>query len=331
MGSNGTGPSPARLAVATMSPPPRARSAGIAACMPNTTPSRFTPMAIRYRSRSKSSSKPHPVATPALRNAMSSPPNRSTAAATAASLSAGSLTSQRTNTPPASWATRSPTAVSTSATTTDVPSPASRRAAAAPNPPAPPVISATLPSNPPFVVDTSPPRGCPARPRVPYGRSPHCIGREERRGLRAERQGPRVPGPAAGLHGLARVPGGGHVRRTAPRDDRRRAGPRAPAGRRGAQGRGPPPRPVEPVPPRLGRPGARPLRPRLRAPRRADGAEPGDRPRGHELRRARHRQHGGAAPVRLAGTEGAMAPAAARRRDPELLRHDRARRGQLGR
>jgi aminoglycoside phosphotransferase (APT) family kinase protein len=45
---------------------------------------------------------------------------------------------------------------------------------------------------------------------------------------------------------------------------------------------------------------------------------------GHELLRARHRQHGDPRPVRHAAPAGAVAPAAARRRDPLVLRDDRA-------
>src|SRR6266545_4717049 len=331
MGSNGTAVRPARLAVTTMSPPPRARSAGSAACMPNTTPSTFTAMARRYRSRSKSSPTPHPVATPALRNAMSRPPNRSTAAETAAWLSPGSRTSHRTNTPPVSSATRSPPSA-TSATTTDAPRDASRRAAAAPNPPAPPVISATLPSNRSFAVDTRSLRTSwkdwPARPRVPYGRSPHCIAGSPHGDAGAQAPAGRtavdfeLTDRARDYLGLLQDFMESHVYP---------AEARAAAGRRGAQDRGPEPGPVEPVPARCEGPRARPVRRGVRAARRAHGAEPGDRAGGHELLRARHREHGGPSPVRLAGAEGSVAPAPAGRRDPQLLRHDRARRGQLRR
>ena len=50
-----------------------------------------------------------------------------------------------------------------------------------------------------------------------------------------------------------------------------------------------------------------------------------------QLQRARHRQHGGARAGRHAGAEGAVAQAAAGRRDPLGLRHDRARRRLVGR
>ena len=46
-----------------------------------------------------------------------------------------------------------------------------------------------------------------------------------------------------------------------------------------------------------------------------------------ELQRARHRQHGGARARRHAGTEREVAEAAAERRDPFVLRHDRAEPG----
>ncbi len=67
---------------------------------------------------------------------------------------------------------------------------------------------------------------------------------------------------------------------------------------------------------------------------RAAGGDPralAHRLRGVQLLGARHRQHGGAAPVRHAGAEGSLAAAAARRRDPLRVRDDRARRRQLGR
>jgi hypothetical protein len=46
-GSYATPVRPASEDVATIAPPPRARSAGSAACRPNTTPSRLTPIARR--------------------------------------------------------------------------------------------------------------------------------------------------------------------------------------------------------------------------------------------------------------------------------------------
>ena len=52
---------------------------------------------------------------------------------------------------------------------------------------------------------------------------------------------------------------------------------------------------------------------------------------GLQLLGARHRQHGGAPPVRHARAEGPLADAAARGRDPLGVRDDRARRRQLRR
>ena len=72
---------------------------------------------------------------------------------------------------------------------------------------------------------------------------------------------------------------------------------------------------------RLGR---RALQPRLRARLRGDGPLP-LRARGLQLLGARHRQHGGAGPLRHRGAARAVADSAARRRDPLRLRHDRGR------
>ena len=69
---------------------------------------------------------------------------------------------------------------------------------------------------------------------------------------------------------------------------------------------------------------------RVRAAGRDHGPQP-HRARGVQLRGARHRQHGGADPVRHRRAEGAVADAAARRRDPLGVRDDRAGRRQLGR
>ena len=65
--------------------------------------------------------------------------------------------------------------------------------------------------------------------------------------------------------------------------------------------------------------------PRICALRRGDGADPlvGG---GVQLLGARHRQHGGAPPLRHARAEGAMAAPADARRDPLGLPDDRARR-----
>ena len=63
--------------------------------------------------------------------------------------------------------------------------------------------------------------------------------------------------------------------------------------------------------------------PRVRAALRGDGHVAAAR-RSDELLGARHRQHGDPRPVRHAVAEGAVAAAAARRRDPLVLRDDRA-------
>ena len=102
------------------------------------------------------------------------------------------------------------------------------------------------------------------------------------------------------------------------------------AGHRGAQGGGAKARAVEPVPARRRStaPGSSncdyaPLAEIMgRTPHRSGGLQ---------LLGARHRQHGGAAPVRHPRAEGALAAPAARRRDPLRLRDDRAGRGLLGR
>ena len=61
----------------------------------------------------------------------------------------------------------------------------------------------------------------------------------------------------------------------------------------------------------------------VRADRRGDGAQL-HRARGLQLQRARHRQHGGALALRLRRAEAALAGAAAGRRDPLGVLHDRA-------
>ena len=84
---------------------------------------------------------------------------------------------------------------------------------------------------------------------------------------------------------------------------------------------------LEPVP------AGRPLRPRahqlgVRDALRADGPER-RRADGLQLRRAGHRQHGDPRRARDRRAAGALAPAAARRRDPLLLLDDRARERRL--
>ena len=69
----------------------------------------------------------------------------------------------------------------------------------------------------------------------------------------------------------------------------------------------------------------------VRPARRADRLEPAPRPRGDQLRGARHRQHGAAAPRRHRRAEGAVAAPLLDGDDPVRLRDDRAGRGALGR
>ena len=88
-------------------------------------------------------------------------------------------------------------------------------------------------------------------------------------------------------------------------------------------------RPVELLPARR-RDRRGPLQPRLRLHRRRARQEPA-RVGVPQLLGARHRQHGGARAGRHARAEGAVAEAAAQRRDPLGLRHDRAGRRLVGR
>ena len=87
--------------------------------------------------------------------------------------------------------------------------------------------------------------------------------------------------------------------------------------------------PVELLPPRR-RDRRGPVEPRLRLHRDRARQEPAGVGVA-ELRGARHRQHGGARAGRHPGAEGAVARAAARRRDPLGVRDDRARRGVVRR
>ena len=106
-----------------------------------------------------------------------------------------------------------------------------------------------------------------------------------------------------------------------------RARPARAARRRQGQGQGQ--RALELLPARRrDRPG--PQQPRLRVHRRRARQEPA-RVGVPQLLGARHRQHGGARAGRHARAEEAVARAAAQRRDPQLLRHDRAGPGQLRR
>ena len=104
---------------------------------------------------------------------------------------------------------------------------------------------------------------------------------------------------------------------------RRRSGPSEDVSdRRGAQAQGTGGGTVEPV--RAGQASrGRSHQLRVRAPVRDHGALAAGAGV-VQLQRARHRQHGNAHAVRHAGAAGALAHAAARRRDPLVLRHDRA-------
>ena len=93
-------------------------------------------------------------------------------------------------------------------------------------------------------------------------------------------------------------------------------------GRRGAEAQGARGGPVESVPAGE-RARRRPDQPRVRAAVRDHGPV-ASRAGGVQLLGARHRQHGSAGALRHAGAAGALAEAAARRRDPLLLRDDRA-------
>ena len=98
---------------------------------------------------------------------------------------------------------------------------------------------------------------------------------------------------------------------------------------RGAARRGPPARPVEPVPAR--RPRRRADQPAVRAAGRDHRAQHPPGAARAELLGARHRQHGGAGPVRHRRAEEGVARPAAGGRDPLVVRDDRAGRGLLRR
>ena len=94
------------------------------------------------------------------------------------------------------------------------------------------------------------------------------------------------------------------------------------AGDGGAEDRSEKARPLEPLPPG-GRARSGPLERRLRAVVRSHGHVAAAR-RGDELLGARHRQHGDPGPVRHTAAAGAMASAVVERRNPFVLRDDRA-------
>src|SRR5690348_8650681 len=158
----------------TIDPPPRARRAGIAACIPSRTPVTFTARSW-FQSSSVSSSSGLTWMIPALLTRTSRPPWRSVAVPTASAQSARETTSR------CRWSTARPSALSfaavaspsasrTSPVITRAPSSASRRACAAPCPRAPPVISATLPSSRPLM-SARLPEALLERADQPFGRA----------------------------------------------------------------------------------------------------------------------------------------------------------------
>ena len=145
-----------------------------------------------------------------------------------------------------------------------------------------------------------------------------------------ERQGSAAVQQGEGLHRRGRQSDERRVPSPGRRPPRRVAICPRPAGSAGSgQGQGQGRRSLELFPAR--RPHRRrPHEPRLRLYRRRAGQEPHG-VRGDELRRPGHRQHGGSGAGRHAGTEGAVAQAAAGGKDPFGLLHDRAQHRQLGR
>jgi hypothetical protein len=91
----GSPPRAVTEALTTTAPPPRWRRAGTSARSPRTTARRLTSRHSSKRARSSVSRGPDTLR-PAFRKAASRPPNRSCAAATAASLVASSVTSPAT-------------------------------------------------------------------------------------------------------------------------------------------------------------------------------------------------------------------------------------------
>ncbi len=99
---------------------------------------------------------------------------------------------------------------------------------------------------------------------------------------------------------------------------------------RGIEAAGARGRPVEPVPAAFEARARRTVEPRIRDAVRDHGPR-ALVARGIQLRGARHRQHGDAGALRVRGTEGQVAGAAAARRDPLRLPDDRTGRGVLRR
>ena len=153
-------------------------------------------------------------------------------------------------------------------------------------------------------------------------------GRCERSGcdLRTFREKQDLSGAGRGVHGRARLPERGEVPRAARGAESRWSVPRI---MEELKEEAKVARALEPLFARLGS-RRRPHQPGVRAAVRGHGPQP-HCPRGFQLQRPRHGQHGGARTLRDRGAERAVAEAAARRRDTVLLRDDRAGRGLLGR
>ena len=141
--------------------------------------------------------------------------------------------------------------------------------------------------------------------------------------VRALAPRPRPRRPPHGVHGRACLPQRGQGRGRDPPWVRPVGDHRRPQ----EEGQGP--GAVEPLPAREP-PRRRALQPRVRAALRDHGPHHLG-VRGLQLPAARHRQHGDPRALRHRGAEEEVARAAARRRDPLLLLHDRAGRGVVGR
>ena len=120
--------------------------------------------------------------------------------------------------------------------------------------------------------------------------------RRQARGLRLHPARRGVEGAPHRLHGGAGLPGGAGVRGADAGGGRPLLPPADP---RGPEGRGPPPRPVEPLPPRRALRGG-PVGPGVRPAGRDQRAQPLAGAGGHELLGPRHREHGDPGDVRHA-------------------------------
>ncbi len=174
------------------------------------------------------------------------------------------------------------------------------------------------------------PSRCPELATLGWRRS--CRAASSTRGVdhefRAEPEGGR---PAAAGDRVPRHRGDPGRRGLRGADDRLGRPALAPPGPGGPEGGGQGTGTLEPVhaPRDAVDPGPR-TEPGLRLPGRAGRTQPPGLG-GHELLGARHGEHGGAGPVRHGPAEGGMAGTAARGPYPLGVRHDRARRGLVGR